>query len=52
MPSNSTPTKLSLAHVVFFCDNALSDKKIKLILSVMSKEPNKTDRRIQRDKNH
>jgi len=28
MPSNSTPTKLSLAHVVFFGDNVLSGKKM------------------------
>jgi len=32
MPSNSTPTKLSLAHVVFFYDNALSDKNMKITL--------------------
>ena len=29
MPSNSTPTKLSLAHVVFFWDNELKNKKTK-----------------------
>ena len=45
MPSNSTP-------MVFFCDNLLLDKKMKVALSVMSKEPIKVNKRIQRDKNH